>query len=131
MANKSEAAKTVPTPVKGFDPSAYKSVRKVTKSFLRLEVDVDRFVRIDGEIYEGKKLSKKEGKDAMEPAHICDITDLTTGEIAQLMLPSVLLSVLNEEYPEHSYVGRAFKITKRAKKEGRRYFPVDVEEIEI
>jgi hypothetical protein len=115
----------------------FKVLKKITLSFLKLDVDVTRYVRIDGPMHIGQDLKQKRGEKGepgravMEPATICNVTDLETGEACNMIVSAVLKSVFEESYKDASYVGKGFALTKRAKKEGKRYFPIEVSEVEI
>lgn len=112
----------------GFQP---KLLRKVTRSILKMETNVTVFVKAESALYQGKEVKPKAGQDVeMKAAILLDVVNLTTGEQQQIVCGSVLVSVLNETYPNDSYKGLCFQITKRAGPAGRRYFVFDVDQIE-
>lgn len=100
----------------------YKKVRSVTLPLKSLKTLGDiAHVRITTPITVGKKL---QGDDSTkEPAHLCNIIDLDTGEEMQMIIPKVLRSTLEEEYPtvgeKIGYLGKCFEIENLGKKAGR------------
>jgi hypothetical protein len=110
--------------------SKYKVLRNVTMPTLKLELEVPAHVKATGEYFTGK--AQKPGKDgkAMEPATVLPVINVDTGEVAQLILGAALKSILEETYPAHAYVDRAFRIVKHDKQAGKRYFTYSVDEIE-
>lgn len=103
----------------------------LTRPILKFIKDEPRYVKFEGKIYLGKEMKQKAGDDKKkEPAHLADVIDLTTGELAQIIINAVPMSVLKENYPDDSYVGKCFAITRQSRKEGKAYDPFLVEEIE-
>ena len=70
------------------------------------------------------------GQTNDQPMRIAKVTDIMTGEVCRLVAHSVLESTLDESYPEKSYVGRIFAITK-SKAKGKRYFAFNIDEMQI
>lgn len=106
---------------------AFKTVKKVTLPLLSLKNGDIALVRFDTAAKLGKELKgdkAADGKAKKEPAHLAQVTDLTTGEEMQMIVPAVLRSTLEEEYPApsadkpHAYVGKSFQITHLGKKVG-------------
>lgn len=106
----------------------FKVVKHVTMPTFKLANDIPLFVTIDDKIFTGKKLK---GEDKKEPAKIVNVTNLTTGEVGQIVLGTVLLSNLMETYPNDGYVGKSFQITKHSKVAGKEYNNYTILEIEI
>ena len=115
------------------DDFQYEVIKNFTLPLLKLELDTPYFLRIDDPVTIGKKLK---GDDAdKEPAKLCKVTDLKTGEENILLVNSVLEGILHD-YDEESvtinaYVGKCFKIVKHAKKDGKRYHGYTVAEIKV
>lgn len=109
----------------------FKRTKVVTVPLLKPALGVPFYVRADGEIYLGKELKATAGAKKMEPAHLMNCTNLETGELCQIIVPSVLLSIMTEEYPEKSYVGKSFEMTKLPKNSGKDYHGFTVNEIEV
>ena len=86
------------------------------------------------EMYVGKEIKKGRGAapsdQNKEPATLLEVTDLSTGEIAQIVTNEVLKSTLRDEYPQDTYVGKCFSITKKGREAGKQYNKFSIEEIE-
>jgi len=104
--------------------------RAVTRAVLKFEVDAPTYIKILTEIITGKELKGTDKKAEMKPAQICDVINLESGQELTMICGAIVESSLNENYPDKSYVGLCFAITKQAKKEGKRYFPYEISEIE-
>lgn len=114
-------------------PAAPKFKRKklLTRPVLKMLKDIPVYIRFEGKIYLGKEMKQKSGEDKKkEPAHLADVVDLDSGELAQIIVNAVPMSVLMENYPDNDYVGKCFAITRQGRKEGKSYDPFLVEEIE-
>lgn len=108
-----------------------KAVRRVTRPVMKMEEGKAVFFRAVGAFYEGREIKPTSGTDAqMKPATLIDVIDLETGEEAQIVAGAVLASNLREAYPNDTYKGRCFQVTKLPKAKGKRYFNFDVVEIE-
>lgn len=112
--------------------SPFKTLKKLTRPTFKFVIGKAVYVRIDEKVFIGKELKKdaSEGGNKREPAHVANVTNLETGELGQIIVSAVVLSVLNDEYPGDTYVGKCFSITKLQKTEGKAYFPYNVDEIE-
>jgi hypothetical protein len=55
---------------------------------------------------------------------------LESGAECQIIVAAVVLSVLNDDYPNEAYVGRCFEIVKKERVAGKQYFHYGVAEIE-
>jgi len=97
---------------------------------LKYVVDVATCVKIEAASHIGKEMKPGADGKTKEPATLCNVIDLKTGEPAQIILNAVVKSVLAEEYPSDAYVGLCFAITKRARVQGKSYDPFSIEEIE-
>ena len=121
----------------GFDPSKIKR-KPVQLPVLRFEDEHERFLRIDTPFVKSTRsvaaaAAKEDGKrkaPAMDPATICSVTDVQTGEQGTLIVNATLQSTIEEKYPKGAYVGLTFGITRHAKEKGKRYFKFSVFEIE-
>jgi hypothetical protein len=102
----------------------------LTRPVLKYQVDIANYVLIETAMHIGKEMKQKEGDKKKDPATLCNVIDLRTGEPAQLIMNAVVKSVLTEEYPNDSYVGKCFSITKQARQTGKSYDPFSLEEIE-
>lgn len=114
-------------------PPAFTPKRKklLTRPVLKFVMDETRYIKFEGPIYLGKEMKQKAGDDKKkEPAHLADVIDLPTGELAQIIVNAVPMSVLEENYPDKAYVGKCFAITRQKRQPGKQYDPFKVEEIE-
>lgn len=107
-----------------------KRKKLLTRPVLKYVVDVANYVLIETAAHIGKEMKPGADGKKKEPATLCNVIDLKTGEPAQLILNAVVKSVLTEEYPGDSYVGKCFAITKQARVPGKSYDPFSIEEIE-
>lgn len=88
-----------------------------------------------GKAVDDKRAKKDEGDESapagvkMAPAHICNVVNLETAEVCQIIVGSVLKGNLEESYPNASYVGKCFMSTQ-SKIEGKRYKGYSLAEIE-
>ncbi len=106
----------------------YKMKKQLTFEILKLD-KTPRPLTITTKIeVEKKQVQVKNNK--MEPPHVCEVVDLTDGVVKKLIVNTVLLKVLEENYPNHSYVGKSFLIAKTSPEGERKYALYDVNEIE-
>ena len=112
--------------------SGFKTKKLLTRPILKMDQGVARYVRIEGAMYIGRDMKEKvaDGGKKKEPATICDVVNLEDGSLMQIILNAVLKSVLSEEYPNDTYVGKCFGITKLGHAPGKAYNSFRVEEIE-
>jgi hypothetical protein len=114
----------------------FKPVTKklLTRPVIKWVVDKTRYFKIENAMHIGKDIKPKRNADPdekkKEPATICNVVDLETGALAQLIVNAVLKSVLTEEYPQDTYVGKCFAVTKQSRQPGKQYDPFNIEEIE-
>jgi len=108
----------------------FKTKKLLTRPVLKFIVDEPRYVKIESAIYLGKEMKVAPGEKKKEPAHLADVIDLTNGELAQIIINAVPMSVLNESYPDNGYVGKCFSITRMSRQPGKDYDRFRVEEIE-
>jgi hypothetical protein len=111
----------------------FKVLKNVTLPTLSLKENEVAFVRFEEAIFVGKKVEPKAGdkEKAKEPPHLVNVTDLETGELKTLILNTVLKSTIDEQYPERSYIKKAFRIAKLPKKAGKDYHGFQIQEIAV
>jgi len=109
----------------------YKVKRQLILPVLRMEQHTPIYVKITDAIYTGKQMEQTGKKAAEKPADLCHVVNLETGEEAMIIVPAILKSVLEEQYPEAGYVGCGFSITKGEKPDGKRYFKYNISELEL
>ncbi len=118
------AATDTPAPTK----LKFKRTKRVTLPIVKLTADVPRYLKFTDKIYLGKEIKEKlkEGEKKKAPAHLVNVIDLESGEEGVIVLNKVLMSTLLEEYPDDSYIGKSFEITKLAKNPGKDYHPFSI-----
>jgi hypothetical protein len=84
-------------------PFKFKKVGLVVRPQLKIKTGVEYYVRFAGPLHLGKKID-----DDKEPAHLCDIVDLSTNEEMQIVVGKVMRDSLVEKYPNDTYVGKCF-----------------------
>lgn len=94
-------------------PRKFEKIRSVTLPLLSLKRgDIAHILMVD-KIFMGRELkseSNKEGSQKKDPAHLCFVVNMDTGEEMQMIVPAVLRSTLEEEYPNSAYVARGFEV---------------------
>ena len=111
----------------------FKRKKLLTRPVLKMEEGKQRAVLIEGAMFVGKDIKSRTEKPEdkkKEPATIVNVTNLETGELAQIVVNAVMKSILTEEYPNDTYVGKCFLITKMGRQPGKQYNPFHIEEIE-
>jgi hypothetical protein len=107
-----------------------KRKKLLTRPVLKYVVGIANYVKFEEAMHIGKDMKAKEGEKKKEPATIANVIDLKTGEPAQIIANAVVKSVLNEYYPNDTYVGLCFSITKQKRVDGKQYDPFNIEEID-
>lgn len=115
----------------------FKTVRNVTLPVLKVEIEKPVYITVKDEMRLGsaQKPGREDGKGGekkqkMEPATVCTVVDLETGEVKTLIVSAVVKGIFTDEYPNGGYVGKSFCLVKHAKKEGKNYFNFSVDEID-
>lgn len=123
----------------------FKVKRKITLPLIKPAIDVPVYVKIDEPIFVGKQIGDKDA------AILANVTDLETGESAQIIIPSVLQGILHDGFgaakfgakekggavvelvaaSSNDYVGKGFMLTKHKKASGKQYNPYSVAELEL
>lgn len=109
----------------------FKKKKVLTRPVLKLVENEPIYVKLVGPMHLGKEMKQKEGEKKKDPATLIDVINLSTGEEAQIIASAVIKSVLDELYPNQSYVGLGFSMVKQARQPGKQYNPVHIEEIEL
>jgi hypothetical protein len=115
----------------------YTKKKLLTRPTISMKAEgAECFVKIEGSMFTGKAMKEKivEGQKPKEPATLLNVINLSTGEEAQLVVPTVMKSVFEEDYADDSYVGKCFHIKNLGKKDtqaGQRYNKLLIEEIEV
>lgn len=121
-------AKTVTVAGKTF------ACRHITMPTINPGVGELRILRIDSPIRQSSYVDKStaDGNRAVkqkEPAKVCTVTNMETGEVANWLMPTLAYKELEEKYPEESYVGKIFAFQKMAKRTGKTYFDIQLAEL--
>lgn len=78
-----------------------------------------------------RKRAKGEKDDGpQKPATVCPVVDVASGENYTLIVPAVMEGNLRENYPDDAYVGKVFYVLKKPKRPGKRYFDLELSEVE-
>lgn len=109
----------------------FKVKKLVTVPLLKFVIDQPIYVKITSPIFLGKEVKGSGDSSKMEAAHLANVINLETGEEQQIIIAKVVQGVLDEEYPNQGYVGKAFQLTKLAKGSGKRYNPYTVAELDV
>jgi hypothetical protein len=114
------------------DAARFKKTKLLTRPTLKFLDGIPRYVRIETVMVVSKEIKSRtpNTNQNREPATVCDVIDLTTGEEAQIVCAAIVKSTLMESYPNDSYVGKSFSITKMKKEENKNYNRYRIEEIE-
>lgn len=113
-------------------PVAFKVKKNLTPPVLKLIEGEAAYVKITAAMYIGRDIKSKNPADKQkEPAHILDCVNLVTGEVCQVIAAAIIQSTLTENYPNDTYVGKGFSITKQARQPGKQYNKYEVCELEL
>jgi len=124
-----EVVEVADTPAK-FVP---KVIKNVTLPLLKPAIGTPIYVKVTGAMFIGKDITARETDPTKKkaPATLVECVNLESGELSQLIVPSVLKGIWQDDYPEDSYVGKGFALTKQEKRPGKEYFPFSVAEIAV
>lgn len=127
---------------------AFEVVSHVTLPLLKIEDDKTYAVTIEtafkkGEAAPARKIKEEytdpdtgevKTRDAMskvqEPPVLCQVTNLFTGERAQMIAGAVFHSEITKQYPDDTYVGRSFQFSVQ-KASGKRYKVPMISEVKL
>lgn len=131
-------------------PAGFKVSRQVTVPSLVLkEVGKPHILKIMDKMRISTYVDPDPKKKKEKPATICGVTNMETGEVAQLLVPSVMEANLRRDYDAvvkvegegreakivedsgtHAYVGKVFRVENLGKRPGKRYFDFSILELE-
>lgn len=103
-------------------PSGVKALRQVTvPSFSLKDQGNFRYLGINSAMRISKVVDKPADgtRTPKEPATICDVVDLQTGELGCFIVSTMIKSNLERDYPDDTYVGKAFYFVNTGKKKGK------------
>jgi hypothetical protein len=104
----------------------FKIKRRLALPQLKLELDQTVYIEIHNKIIEKKMDEEK------NPMKICMVVNLQSGEFYQMIIDQIVYEALIW-YPDNSYVGKRFAITRHKKVQagkGNSYYPYTVNELE-
>jgi hypothetical protein len=104
----------------------FKTKKHVTLPLLKFQNNDPLYVQFTDAIFTGKVVDDKK-----EPPKMANVINLETGEEAQIILGAVLVSNLEDTYPNETYVGKQFMIEKSAPEGARKYSLFNITEIEV
>lgn len=111
-----------------FDVANVSVGKRVTLPFIKQKVGIPAFVYFLSPYCKSAKMNK-EGDDKQE-ATLGHVINLTNGDESELILSTVTKSLLDEKYPDSSYVGKGYRI-ELFPVEGKKYHKVDMVELEL
>lgn len=110
--------------------AGFRVKRNVILPTLSPQVNQPLILRIDDEIRTSTYVDPDPKKAKEKPADICSVTDMQTGVQSILLVPAVMKSAFDRDYSDGSYVGKVFGVQKLPKRPGKRYFDVQLVELE-
>lgn len=124
---KSAAAPSVPAPTGG----KYERTKVLTVPVLKVVEEQPIYIKATAPMFVGKQVANAKGDDGQpqKPADILPVINVETGEAMQVIVGAALKGLLNDQYPNDGYVGKAFEVIKHAKPPGKRYHNYSVYEI--
>lgn len=108
----------------------FKVKKHVTLPLFKWENNTPYYYRFDTAIAQGKPIKEKAGESKKEPAYLAQVTNLQNGEQGEIILGTVLRGILDDDYPEESYVGKCFELVQK-RITGKNYNSYGVTEIEV
>ena len=123
---------------------AFEVVSHVTLPLLKIEDDKTYAVTIETPFKKGEAAPARKVKQTnpetgeieevmtkpQEPPVLCQVTNLFTGERAQMIAGAVFHSEITKQYPEDKYVGKSFQFTVQ-KASGKRYKVPMISEVKL
>jgi len=111
-------------------PFKFTVKKHVTLPLFKWENNKPYYYRFDAAIEQGKPIKEKDGESKKEPAYLAPVTNLESGEQGEIILGTVLRGILDEDYPDASYVGKCFELVQK-RITGKNYNSYGVTEIEV
>jgi hypothetical protein len=102
---------------------AIQRIKSVSLAVLRLEKNRVYYIKIATAIKTGEKLDDKK-----EPAEICEVVNMETGEQNMLVTSTVMRKELQKQYPGDGYVGKFFELSL-SRRDNKNYNDVSIVEI--
>lgn len=111
-----------------FDPKKVKMKRILNVPVLSQKNEATIYVTMVSKMFVGKPIEGDEV--SKEPATIAYVIDLQSNGIRQIILSAMQASVLDEAYPDQSYIDKSFMMINHGKLNGKRYNTVEAVEID-
>lgn len=114
----------------------FRKIKNVTIPQIKIEKEKEYYLRIDTAITKAPdsagRVHMEDGKTAgkMPSPELIQVTNLENGEQGTVIVNTVLGRILNDNYPDHTYVGKSFCIV-RHELAGKKYATFDLAEIEV
>lgn len=110
----------------------FKKTKTVTVPVLKLMPDQPVYIKVENAMEISKQVAgAKVAGQSMEPATIMHCTNLDSDTECLLIVGTMLKSVIEESYPNQSYVGLCFEVTNHGKRGDKKYNAYSLTEIEV
>lgn len=108
--------------------------KKLTLPTFKFVVDSPFYALFLGPIHRGTQRGKPKLRadgTPEEPPMLAHVVNMETGEHGQIMVAEIIKTEITENFPKDGYVGHGFAITKQKRKEGKRYDPYNIDEVDV
>lgn len=106
--------------------------KTVTVPVLKLMPDQPVYIYVESAMEQSKQVAgAKVAGQTMEPATIMHCTNLDSDTECLLIVGTMLKSVIEESYPNNSYVGLSFEVINHGKRGDKKYNAYSLCEIEV
>jgi hypothetical protein len=110
----------------------FKKTKTVTVPVLKLMPDQPVYIKVENAMEMSRQVAgAKVAGQSMEPATIMHCTNLDSDTECLLIVGTMLKSVIEESYPNQSYVGLCFEVTNHGKRGDKKYNAYSLTEIEV
>ena len=110
----------------------FKKIRSVTVPVIKMMPGKPVYLRFEGKMEISKQVNqKKVGDEPMKPATILHCVNLQNDSECILIVGAMLKSVIDEAYPNATYVGKNFELMNHGKLGDRKYNAYSLNEVEI
>lgn len=114
-------------------PEGVKIVKRITLPSLAIKkAGESRILAFADQMRESKVITKQADGTPRKPAMIATVGDCLTGEMFIFIVPTVVHANLERDYPDGTYVGKAFQVVNKGKRsESQRYNDFEISEVEV
>jgi len=117
----------------------YKVKKHVTRRLIKPQLDVAVLIKPTGLIYQSKEIKvdntdKAKAEKKKDPPFLMSCVDLESVDNlddAEIIVPAVFKSSLEDAFPDGGYIGKLFSVTKLKKEAGKDYHNYVIAEIEL